>query len=343
MDYWERIGDAFDDARRRVTVVESDFRIDGLPLRLRFAGQALAAALSPAFSHCIPDPGQAGARASLTIDLWDSASTGVPIPAPSWSRPEPALAGSLDYYHDRRLRLLFRHKNTLWMLDRDSGRGMYWCEDPQKISGSQMASPLRQILAWWALDEERVLCHAGAVGNCDGAVLLAGKSGSGKSTTALACHAAGMSFLGDDCVIVSDRPAPRVASVYNSAKLNGDNLERFPVWQGRVHNPQRTASEKALFFLHAWAPRSLARGLPLRAILLPRITGTAETRLKPATAVESLVALAPSSIRQTCGEGHATLESLARVHALVPTFVLELGTDLTRIAEVVAGVLARNA
>jgi len=343
VEFWERMGDACGEARRRVPVRECRFGVDGLALHLRFAGQALLTALSPAFSHLRLEPGEEPARASLTIDLWDSASTGTSIPVPPWLRPEPALAGSLDYYHDDRLRLLFRHRNTLWMLDRASGRGMYWCEDPRQISGSQMASPLRQILAWWALDEQRVLCHAGAVGNADGAVLLAGKSGSGKSTTTLACHAAGMSFLGDDCVIVSDRPAPRVASVYNSAKLNGDNLDRFPAWKPRVHNPRRPPSEKAVFFVHDWTPGSLVSDLPLRAILLPRIVGTVETKVRPASAVESLVALAPSSIRQTCGEGHATLQSLARVNAKVRSFVLELGTDLSRIPEVVTRVLAGDA
>lgn len=343
MEFWERMGDARDAARRSVEVLEQDLRIDGRPLTLRYFGTALASKLAPAFSHCLARPGDVPGRPSLTIDLWDTASTGVRIPDPPWRRPEPALAGSLDYYHDARFRFLFRHKNTLWLLDRSSARAMYWCADPDQISGSQMASPLRQLLAWWALDEQRVLCHAGAVGCDDGAVLLAGKSGSGKSTTTLACHAAGLSFLGDDCVIASDSPAPRVASVYNSAKLNGDNVDRFPRWKHRVHNPQRPASEKAVFFVDAWEPRTIARDRPLRAILLPKIVGTTATRLRPATSIESLVALAPSSIRQTCGEGHETLRALARLGAAVPGFVLELGTDLAQIPDVVARVLAGDA
>lgn len=343
MEFWERMGDACDEARRKVEVLERDYRIDGLALRLRFFGEPLASKLSPAFSHCLASPDESPPRPSLTIDLWDTASTGVRASVPPWRRPEPALAGSLDYYHDRRFRLLFRHRNTLWLQDRASGRGMYWCEDASEISGSQMASPLRQLLAWWALDQDRVLCHAGAVGSAGGAVLLAGRSGAGKSTTALACQAGGLSFLGDDCVIVSDGPAPRVASLYNSAKLNRDNLDRFPGWKHRVHNPERPAPEKAVFFVDRWEPRSIVRAGPLRAILLPRIVGSTATRLRPASAVESLVALAPSSIRQTCGEGHETLRSLARFSAIVPGFVLELGTDLAQIPEVVARVLAGNA
>lgn len=343
MEFWERMGDACDEARRRVGVLDRDYGIDGLSLRLRFFGDTLASKLSPAFSHCLVGPGEATAWPSLTIDLWDTATTGVRIPDPPWRRPEPALAGSLDYYHDRRFRLLFRHRNTLWLQDRANGRGMYWCEDAKEISASQMASPLRQLLAWWALDERRVLCHAGAVGGAGGAVLLAGRSGAGKSTTALACHAGGLSFLGDDCVIVSDGPAPRVASLYNSAKLNGDNLDRFPGWKPRVHNPERPARDKAVFFVDRWEPRSIDRAGPLRAILLPRIVGSTTTRLRPASAVESLIALAPSSIRQTCGEGHETLRSLARFTAVVPGFVLELGTDLSQIPDVVARVIAGNA
>ena len=98
-----------------------------------------------------------------------------------------------------------------------------------------------------------------------------------------------------------------------------------------------------MFFVHDWTPEALVSDLPLRAILLPRIVGAMETKVRPASAVESLVALAPSSIRQTCGEGHATLRSIARVNANVPSFVLELGTDLARIPEVVRRVLAGDA
>ena len=85
-----------------------------------------------------------------------------------------------------------------------------------------------------------------------------------------------------------------------------------------------------MFFVHYWTPGSLVSDLPLRAILLPRIVGTVETKVRPASAVESLVALAPSSIRQTCGEGHATLQSLARVNAKVRSFVLEVAAAENR-------------
>ena len=46
-------------------------------------------------------------------------------------------------------------------------------------------APFRTILTWWAADHRLALVHAAAVATGDGAVVLAGTSGAGKSTTAL--------------------------------------------------------------------------------------------------------------------------------------------------------------
>ena len=76
----------------------------------------------------------------------------------------------------------------------------------------------------------RQLVHAAAVGTDEGALLITGRGGVGKSTTALACLEAGMQFLGDDYVVVGLDPEPQVYRLYGSAKLTSNSSSAFRTW-----------------------------------------------------------------------------------------------------------------
>ena len=59
-------------------------------------------------------------------------------------------------------------------------------------------APFRTILRWWGDDSALVPMHASAVAIGDEGVIIAGASGSGKSTTSLARAAAGWQLIADD-------------------------------------------------------------------------------------------------------------------------------------------------
>jgi hypothetical protein len=121
------------------------------------------------------------------------------------------------------------------------------------------------------------LVHAAAVGNSNGGVLIGGKGGSGKSTTALTCLESKLNYIGDDYTLLGlDSGRPVVHSLYNSAKLNSDHVQRFPTLLPKVSNPDRLADEKALLFVNEHYPAKVATQLPVRAVLLPRVTGSPE-------------------------------------------------------------------
>ena len=65
--------------------------------------------------------------------------------------------------------------------------------------------------------------HAASVGTKDGAVLIVGKGGSGKSTSALACLNAGMYYLGDDYTLISNDSNPQVLQplLFRKSKCRG--------------------------------------------------------------------------------------------------------------------------
>ena len=62
-------------------------------------------------------------------------------------------------------------------------------------------------------DKGYQLVHAAAVGSEAGAVLISGKGGLGKSTTALSCLGKGLTYVGDSHVVVQLDPFPRVHSL----------------------------------------------------------------------------------------------------------------------------------
>ncbi len=183
------------------------------------------------------------------------------------------------------------------------------------------------------------MIHAAAVGRPDGGVLLVGKGGSGKSTTALACLRSELVHAGDDYVLIAGVPSPFVYSLYHAAKVVPEQLWRVPHLEPWVSNRDRLDLEKAVVYLNEGFAEKLSAGFPLRAILLPRVTGGRDTRLVPASADQSLDALVPSSFIQLPGLGREGLQTMVRTVQSLPSYVLELGTDLARIPPVIASLL----
>jgi hypothetical protein len=165
--------------------------------------------------------------------------------------------------------------------------------------------------------------------------LLAGRGGSGKSTTALACLSAGMRYAADDYCLLANDPQPTVYSLYNTGKLETAQAQRFP----QLAHLARNSGDKAVFFLNEQFPAQLVAEMPLRAILLPRVTGQRETILQPAAPGEALQALAPSTIFQLPGGGAADFRFLAVLVKQLPCYRLGLGTEIERIPQVISRLL----
>ena len=130
--------------------------------------------------------------------------------------------------------------------------------------------PFRTILTWWAADRGLAMVHASAVAWGDGAALIAGGSGAGKSTTAMACLAAGLDLLGDDACVVGLDPEPHLWSVYRRAKLEPDAAQWLPSLDALV--VVRTEDQT-----HLDPGTRHRRDAPLRAVVLPRVTGERAT------------------------------------------------------------------
>ena len=181
--------------------------------------------------------------------------------------------------------------------------------------------------------------HSGAVGLPEGGVLLVGKGGSGKSTSSLISLTSELRYAGDDYTMVSLEPQPTVHSLYSSGKVHADNLSRLPHLVPALSNGTLLNSEKGVVYVNEHFPDRTIAEFPLLAIVLPTITGRAETRTVPTSRAAALAALAPSTVFQLHTAGADALQYMGRLVRKVPAFVLELGTDVNDVPRVLLELL----
>jgi hypothetical protein len=329
--YFDKVHAAFELARSACGSIERYYTVGGKLVRLCFAGNTLISRFTPALDHLATTP---TLQVDLTICLWDSASTGVQVPKPPWSIDALAARGEIQGYNDERFHTVIQAEGgNLHLFDSARKVAIYWLASIDYVPYWESSFPFRDIFHWWLPTQPYQPVHAGAVGLPSGGVLITGKSGSGKSTTCLSCLDSDLLYAGDDYVLVAADPAPTVYSLYNSAKLEPDNLERFPNLRSLVSNPHQLAAEKAVVYLQEQLPQKLISHFPIRAIILPRVTGARDTHLVPASPASSLIALAPTTLFHLPRANQITFAKLSSLVKQVPSYWLEAGTDLSQIPD----------
>ena len=342
----EAILRAFDRAAEGTGVVGRDLLVGGLRVRLRAAGPALLEEFWPSLSHL----GAEGAgdvskvdvdrSPDLTIVLWDSASTGTELPSIPWMFESEQDPRTTRVARGDGLRMAYRaSEHELVALDARENLAVLWVPDHKEISVHVRGAPFLVIWHWWMRARDAHPIHAGAVGEPDGGVLLVGRGGSGKSTTAVACLLEGMSYASDDYVMLKASPEPYASSLYCTAKLDPVQASRFPELQPALRGGS-PPGEKVLAFMHAFRPDRVIGGFPVRAVLAPRVTDGPRTTARQIRAAEALAALAPSTLLGLPIPDASAFGVMADLVRRVPSFRLELGSDLSSIAPAVRGILA---
>ncbi|BBK34675.1 hypothetical protein EDC65_2835 [Stella humosa] len=327
----------FEAAARARGLVARRYRLGNGAFRILSAGAAAAATLDAALAHIrLPDDGPS----DLDIQAWDEADGALP-PAP-WPADAYGHRGQIDLHADDGFDAFYQlGAETLSVLDRERRLALYHMRGP--LPYWERSFPFRPIFHWALAGSTLQPVHAGAVGRPGSGVLVTGPSGAGKTTTTIACLEGGLSYAGDDYVLVDTGPQPTVHSLYNTAKFTEDALRRFPRLAQRVWNPDRVPPEKALVFGQDGFPDALVASMPIRAILVPRVTGLVETSLRRVPAAVAIRALAPTTLAHLPGGAPGTLAKLTRLCAAVPCFELAAGTDLARLPLVVADLVERLA
>ncbi len=338
LDFFQRSYEKFQLARAAAGEINYFYRIGGTTVRLQFAGAALVRWLTPALEHLrVPE----GGAPDLTLCLWDTQSTGTAMVPPPCKRDCFTDRGDLWGFGSPRIKTAFHWiESSVNLLDLDTHTGIYWVQTAEQLPFWVHASPLRTLLHWWMEKNGCQLLHAAAVGTGDGAVLITGKGGVGKSTTALSCLQAGFQYLGDDYVVARLEPSPSVLSLYSTAKLDAGHVVNFPALAHLIDNAGKLDREKAVLFLQPSLGGQIVREMPLKAILTPRIAGRPDTSFSEISRWEIQRAMSFTTLSQLPCVGRHTHEYISRLIGALPRCRVELGTDLPRIPEAIAGLLA---
>ena len=345
---WMGLEEAFEQASAAHPdrVQTSWWRFAGRRVRGRIAGRGLAQHFGRPFAHLLVDE-PSGIAPDLTIDLWDGEDTGIPLPTTSlgstfrWHDSGGTSTVSTDsryYIHE-----LFES----WaILDRKARRILGWTASSERLSLYERGKPLRVLLSVWLNDRGVQMIHAALVSRDGRGVLLPGRGGAGKSTSALSCLLAGLEYLGDDYVGLEHLGDGSFAghSLYDSTWLEPDHLVRFPLLVPHAISGVLSWERKRLVHLSEVLPERLARTVPIRLMVLPRVTRTPSTRAQPTSKTEALLAMAPTSMFElTPRVGAQGFARLAALVAHVPTYRLELGEELAEIPACIDDLLAQIA
>ena len=327
-------------AEAKAGTIERCFALAGFVLSVKFAGDMLAQSIIPALAHLETPP---TSRPDAVFHIWDSELTGTDMSPPPFPRGCFTSRGDIWTMRSRRFKSAYLWSEyALNLFDTVTATGVYWTQAAAPLPYWAKASPLRCLFHWWAETKGCQLVHAAAVGSEAGAVLISGKGGLGKSTTALSCLSKGLNYVGDDYVVVQLDPFPRVHSLYCTAKLNWDQMARFPRFADLIRNHDSLESEKAVMYLYPEMHGQIARSLPLRTILTPRISGGRQTELGAISAPALQRAVAFTTMSQLPHAGHHTYQFINRLIERLPGLQLALGNNLDSIADTIVTLLTNS-
>jgi len=243
---------------------------------------------------------------------------------------------------DERFYALWQPLPSGWLHVHDfsARRGFSWVPKREAFEAFR-ARPMLQLIHANVAYSPWAPIHAGAVSLGGKTLVLAGPAGSGKSTAAIACAAAGWTYAGDDYVLVS--AADRlVQPIYASARLRPGSvgaLSNF-VDQSCIAVSDDDDPRHELRLGGNYTANAIAGGRAV-AILLPRRTGAKTITFRPARPVEAFYAVASITLAQTYGMHDTLKPKLTTLIRSVPTFVVDTADDPQAIPDAFASFLDR--
>jgi hypothetical protein len=334
LGFFRRVLALAETAEARGDVVVRHVEIAGMVIRFVFAGAELERLLFPALAH---REVVAPAEPELVLHIWDSASTGVAMCPPPVEQHCFSDRGDIWSFQSQRIRSAFHWSEySLNLLDLERGEGVFWVRSTVGLPYWTQASPFRTLLHWWARRRGAQLIHAAAVGSEAGGVLITGRGGVGKSTTALACLAQGFAYAGDDYVLLTAGDTVSAHSLYRTAKVNAGDTHRFARFNpGLLGGASIEGGEKAVMYLD-----QVAHELPLRAVVTPFFGEAANTRFEPIDPAQLTGAASYTTIAQLPHAGPDTMDFIEAQLQQLPAFRMVLGTDPDRAPKAIDRLLA---
>lgn len=189
------------------------YDIDGISIRVVFAGPALERHLTEALAHLEVED-LPGRDADATFHVWDSASTGVQMfPAPCdkdcftqrgdiWGLQSPHTRSAFDWTD-----------SSVMVARQEQAAGVYWVAEVACLGAESRAAPLRILFHWALRWHGRHLLRGAILGGVTGGILV---TGTDELLAAVLSAGAAEGICGDGACFaaVSAAPEPRGVALY---------------------------------------------------------------------------------------------------------------------------------
>ena len=211
-----------------------------------------------------------------------------------------------------------------WLIGADgSGHAFYCCRhDPWKRARIHYWV-LNVLISQWAVTAGLLPVHGGAVGVGGRGVLLAARSGVGKSTLAASCLLSGMDYVADDYVLISAEGPLYAMPVSSALNMNPDvrgqlGLTLPVIWENANRNGKQMLDASSF---------PICRNMAVRAVVFLSRWDRERAEISPLSG-HPAVRLAQSAPRLEGAYDPLTAKAVVQRLSRLPAYEMRLGGDL---------------
>lgn len=320
------------------------YDVHGVTVAVRSASRPVLDAVDRrlrSFRSGPPDPAAADMPEDVIVDLVVGQAGDARPPAAGHGRPVYDAPGGQVFYDDADDLLWLDHPGSAWLrVEPSVGTARLWAAGDGEDDVWLVSHPLLTIALLELLKRRgRYSLHAAAMASTDGTVtLLAGGSGAGKTTLALALLRHGWAFLADDTVFLgAGEPGPTVLGFADEVDVGGGTADLLPGLDDLLAGHTVPGRDKRqLRVEEAFGATPVPEARPT-ALVFPAVGGDDRSRLEPLAPDEALVELAPNVLLTEPASSQAHLDALAALVRTTPCWRLETGRDFGRLAGMLRG------
>jgi energy-coupling factor transporter ATP-binding protein EcfA2 len=184
------------------------------------------------------------------------------------------------------------------------------------------------------------MVHAAGLAVAGRGLLVAGQSGAGKTTLALALLRAGFDFLADETVFLAgEKNALRILAFPDEADVTAQTLGFFPELHRLMRSPKPKERPKQAFCsTRAYGVAPCWDCVP-EIIVFPQPAGCHQSILTPMPKAEALMQLVCNVVRTESRSSQAHLDALAGLVKNSRCFRLQTGRDFDRLPALLRSVM----
>jgi hypothetical protein len=332
--YFELLKKHFQQASEKLEGPYSfNFQLANKNLKITSAGEKFLNIVSQSFIH-LELNGADLKEKTFNIFIWDEYESGISLPNPPWLSSENMSEDRyIQFQLDQYFAYQFHNQSILYLYNVNENSAFCIVKDARNLINSFIAAPFIKLISFWASKHNLNILHAGCVSLNDNGVLIVGRGGKGKSSTSIQCIIDGLDYLSDDYLLIEDTSEKTIAySIYNSGHLELNNIENFPKIKTFIEIGNIDQNNKPYLFLSPIFKDKVKPSTEIKAIIVPLVTKNKSASFYPISPIESLKALAPTSLVQLNTRGINSLNSLANLTKKFPNYCLELGSNFEDIS-----------